>query len=162
MFTVIPIKPLLTLQMTSCPRTRGCSELSWRTTSWRIKLSWDSCTMGSIWRLLEANVWGSSSIVQYVRSTPHKFYQKRWLAPGMPHLPPHLSSCISATPFNWFWIHFLFIFYGRLCALRTPVWSGAVKREAMERFTSQRLCWDQQKNPCMRFWGRTENSSKST
>lgn len=73
MFPVTPVKPLLTLQMTSCRRIRGFSGLSWRTTSWRIKLSWDSCTMGSIWRLLEANVWGSSSIVRYVHSAPFKF-----------------------------------------------------------------------------------------
>lgn len=53
-------------------------------------------------------------------------------------------------------------FYDRLCALRTPVWSGAVKREAMEHFTSQKLCWNQQKNPCMKFWGRAEDLSMST
>lgn len=74
-------------------------------------------------------------------------------------LPPHSPSCISATSdFRLIWC----FFYGRLCALRTPVWSGAVKRGAMEHFTSQRLCWDQQKSPCMRFWGRTENLRKST
>lgn len=152
MFTLIPIKPLLTLQMTSCPRTRGCSGSSWRTTSWRIKLSWDSCTMASIWRLLVANVWGSSSIVQYVRSTPLFLPRNDECHARLHAFQPH---CLIDFGLNW-------CFYGRLCALRTPVWSGAVKREAMERFTSQKLCWNQQKNPCLRFWGRTEDLSKST
>lgn len=69
----------------------------------------------------------------------HAFQPRRWIDFGL----------------NW-------CFHGRLCALRTPVWSGAVKREATERFTSQKLCWNQQKNPCLRFWGRTEDLSKST
>lgn len=77
------------------------------------------------------------------------------------YLLPHLSFCIPATAFNCVRINLVF-FYGRRCVLRTPVWSGAVKREAMEHFTSQRLCWDQQKNPCMRFWWRMEGLSKST
>lgn len=150
MFTVIPIKPLLTLQMISCPRTRGCLGSSWRTTSWRIKLSWDSCTMASIWRLLEANVWGSSSIVQYVRS---QFLPRNDECHARRHaFQPHRLIDFGL---NW-------CFYGRLCALRTPVWSGAVKREAMERFTSQKLCWSRQKSPCLRFWGRMEDLSKST
>lgn len=63
--------------------------------------------------------------------------------------------CLMALGLTWYF------FYGRLCALRTRVWSGAVKREAMEPFTSQRLCWNQQKKTSMRFWGRTGGSSKS-
>lgn len=91
--------------------------------------------------------------------------QKRWQAPGKHMLRPLLAATLVVMHFScsiwWLW-HLLGIYYGRLCASRTPVWSGAVKREAMEPFTSQRLCWNHPKKTSMRFWWRTAGSSKST
>lgn len=53
-------------QMKLWPWIRGCSRLSWRATSLRVRSPWESCTMASSWRPLEEKVWGSSSTVQCV------------------------------------------------------------------------------------------------
>lgn len=124
MFTEAPIKLLLTLQMMSCPRTKDFSGLSWRTTSWRIKLSWDSCTMGNIWRLLEANVWGSSSIVQCVCFAPFMFCSETMAGARDAQCITCCHTCLYAFQpqcfwinwdWNWFWIHLVFLWWQAVC-----------------------------------------------
>lgn len=51
-------------------------------------------------------------------------------------------------------------YYGRLCALRIPVWSEAVRKEAMGPFISWGICWSQRKKRYMRFWQNMEGLSK--
>lgn len=51
-------------------------------------------------------------------------------------------------------------YFCRLCALRIPVWSEAAKKEATGPCMSWRLCWNQQRKRCLRFWSKMEGSSK--
>lgn len=110
--------------------------------------------MASSWRPLEENFWGSSSIAQCV----HFPEKKLWLSATKHRLYALLLSFNhQSLRCN---INQLVNYYDRLCALRIPVWSEAVRKEAMGPFTSWGLCWNQRKKRCTRFWQKREGSSK--
>lgn len=94
------VNHLFSLQTMWCPWIRGCSGSSWRTTSWRIKLSWDSCTVASSWRPLEENFWGFSSIAQCVQVVPKncRYYTKHTLYALLLSFN-HQSSCLWDATF---------------------------------------------------------------